>query len=162
VVNLSPLDLAELLDEVCDKIATLADAKHQTFTCRVEAPRPIWIEGDRPSLRRLFWALLDNAVKYTPQGGRIAVGVRQRGAQIAVSVRDSGMGIPKNLLPRVFERFFRADPSRGKTSGTGLGLAIAKWTADAHHAAITVESAEGEGANFEVAFDALAHVELDV
>jgi heavy metal sensor kinase len=161
-VNLSPLDLAELLDEVCGKVAALAEARRQTFTCRFDMPRPVWIEGDRASLRRLFWALLDNAVKYTPVGGRIGVELRQRDAGISVTVRDNGMGIPKNLLPRVFERFFRADPSRGQAGGTGLGLAIAKWTADAHHAAISVESAEGEGTTFDVAFNAIAPVELDV
>lgn len=87
--------------------------------------------------------------------------VRQRGGEVVVSVRDNGMGIPKNLLPRVFERFFRADPSRGQAGGAGLGLAIAKWTAGAHHAAISLKSTEGEGTTFEVAFHTIASAGLD-
>jgi signal transduction histidine kinase len=161
VVNLSPLDVTELLEEVSAKVTALAEAKHQTFTCRIDAPCPLWIQGDRPTLRRLFWALLDNAVKYTPDDGRIELEARQRGEQIVVTVHDNGVGIPKNLLPRVFERFFRADPSRGQAGGTGLGLAIAKWTADAHHATISVQSAEGEGAAFEVAFHAITPVQME-
>lgn len=73
----------------------------------------------------------------------------------ALEVRDTGIGIPAALLPRVFERFFRADPSRTQVEGAGLGLAIAKWVADTHHASISVESAEGLGTTFRVVFPAL-------
>jgi signal transduction histidine kinase len=152
VVNLAPLDLAELLDEVCDKVAALTSAKGQTFTALFLLPRPVLIQGDRPTLRRLFWALLDNAVKYTAAGGRISVVVENPGSGIAIRIEDSGIGIPKNALPRIFERFYRSDPSRGLAGGTGLGLAIAKWIADAHHAAISVESRAGEGTAFRVQF----------
>ena len=70
----------------------------------------------------------------------------------SLSIRDSGIGIAPALLPHVFERFFRADPSRSQVEGTGLGLAIAKWIADAHHAALSVSSIEGEGSTFSVVF----------
>ena len=155
VVDLVPLDLSELLDEVCEKVSVLASAKHQTFATQFPPARPVLIEGDRDTLRRLFWALLDNAVKYTPEGGRISVQVDNQGSDILISIRDNGIGIPQDLLPRIFERFFRADPSRGKAGGTGLGLAIAKWIADAHRASISVDSKPGEGAAFQVRFQSL-------
>jgi heavy metal sensor kinase len=154
-VSLVPLDLRNLLDEVCDKGELLASAKGQTFVRPARLDAPLMVKGDPPTLRRLFWALLDNAVKYTPEAGRIAVDVMRRGTQILVSISDNGVGIPQNMLPRVFERFFRADVSRAH-GGTGLGLAIAKWIADAHHAVIVVRSAEGDGTVFEVTFHAVS------
>jgi heavy metal sensor kinase len=154
LVHLVPLDLFELLEEVGDKVGAIANTKQQMFTTNFRVDRPVLVEGDRQSLRRLFWALLDNAVKYTPAGGRVAVEVNRRGAQVVVRIRDSGIGIPKDMLPRIFERFFRADPSRGQAGGTGLGLAIAKWIADAHLAVLSVESGNGDGTVFEVLFQA--------
>jgi signal transduction histidine kinase len=103
-------------------------------------------------LRRLLWTLLDNAVKYTPERGRIDVALERAVSQTTVTVRDSGIGIPNEALPRVFDRFYRADPSRGQADGTGLGLAIAKWIADAHNATLTAESHAGEGTVFRVTF----------
>jgi heavy metal sensor kinase len=150
LVTLVPVDLAELLDEVCEKTQILAGSRGQTFTYSFKTVRPVSVEGDRSTLRRLFWALLDNAVKYTPDKGRIDVEVRRTEHHVVVGIRDSGVGIPKELQPRIFERFFRADPSRGQATGTGLGLAIAKWIADAHHATISLRSAPGEGTRFEV------------
>jgi signal transduction histidine kinase len=157
VVNLVPLDLSELLDEVCDKVCALASAKNQMFTTQSGLERPVLIEGDRPTLRRLFWALLDNAVKYTPDAGRIEVDVNRRGPEILVTVRDSGIGIPKDMQPQIFERFFRADPSRAHAGGTGLGLAIAKWIADAHQASLSVQSEEGHGTTFEILLKPVQH-----
>ena len=94
-------------------------------------------------LRRLIWILLDNAVKYTPERGRIKTILEQDGEEARLSVQDSGIGIAPALLPRVFERFFRVDPARSQVDGTGLGLAIARWIAEAHHAVISVTSTEG-------------------
>ena len=74
--------------------------------------------------------------------------------QTKIEVRDNGIGIPATILPRIFERLFRADPSRTQVDGTGGGLAIAKWIADMHHAVISVESAEGRGTTFRVVFSA--------
>jgi signal transduction histidine kinase len=113
---------------------------------------PSWINGDRSGLRRLLSILLDNAIKYTPTKGRIEVGLTATPSRAVLSVRDSGIGIPEALLPRIFDRFVRADPSRGEVSGTGLGLAIAKWIADAHDAMLTVQSREREGSVFTAAF----------
>src|SRR5664279_2543079 len=111
-----------------------------------------WINGDRSGLRRLLSILLDNAIKYTPTKGRIEVGLTATPSRAVLSVRDSGIGIPEALLPRIFDRFVRADPSRGEVSGTGLGLAIAKWIDDAHDAMLTVQSREREGSVFSAEF----------
>lgn len=73
-------------------------------------------------------------------------------SHVVLSVSDNGIGIPEPLVPQLFDRFFRADPSRSEVSGTGLGLAIAKWIADVHRATITVSSKEAEGSVFRVAF----------
>jgi heavy metal sensor kinase len=155
-ITLGPLNVAEVLAEVCEKAKARVEAKHQTLTLRESARVPAWIAGDRSSVRRLFWTLLDNASKYTPENGRIEITVTTREQEVRVRVKDSGIGIPAALLPRVFERFFRVDASRGEADGTGLGLAIAKWIADAHQATLSAESVEGEGTVFEVRFQALA------
>lgn len=148
---LEPVDLAQLVREVCDKVRPLAENKQQELVVSGAQPGVAEIRGDRSRLRRLIWTLLDNAVKYTPERGRIEAILERGVAEARLSVRDSGIGIPAALLPRVFERFFRVDPSRSQ-EGTGLGLAIAKWIADAHHARLSVDSTEGAGSTFSVAF----------
>ena len=108
--------------------------------------------GDYSSLRRLLWILLDNAAKYTPAPGTIQVTVSAAADQVSVTVEDHGIGIPAADLPHIFERFYRADPSRSQVEGSGLGLAIAKWIADIHHARFTVESQENSGSVFQLVF----------
>jgi signal transduction histidine kinase len=153
-VTLEPLDLAELLDAVFEKVRVLAFSKSQEAVLRFRVERPVMIDGDRAHLRRLLWSLTDNAIKYTPEGGRLEIEVESenRGSQFVVRIQDSGIGIPQAMLPRIFERFFRADPSRAQAGGTGLGLAIAKWIADAHQASLSVQSEEGNGTTLEVRF----------
>lgn len=117
---------------------------------------PVLIMGDEDRLKQLVLILVDNALKYTPQGGRVTLGlhrVRKSGASQAgaaevaeIIVRDTGVGIPAEALPHVFERFYRADPARGRDpGGTGLGLAIARWIAEQHGGDIIIESAPGAG-----------------
>jgi heavy metal sensor kinase len=144
------VDLSQVVEDAAARQRPLAEAKQQTVTVRTSGPA--WISGDRSSLRRLVWILLDNAVKYTPAKGSIVVGLMATPSEAVLTVRDSGIGIPEELLPRIFDRFVRADPSRGEVNGTGLGLAIAKWIAGAHHAGLSVQSREREGSVFRVEF----------
>jgi heavy metal sensor kinase len=147
-----PVDLAELVREVCDKVRPFAELKQQEFLLSGASDTIGGVLGDRSRLRRLIWILLDNAVKYTPERGRIETILERDGEHARLSVKDSGIGIAPELLPRVFERFFRVDPARSQVDGTGLGLAIAKWIADAHHIVLSVASTEGEGSTFSVEF----------
>lgn len=152
-VTLGPLNVTELVRNICDKARPVAVERQQELILRTpEAAGAAEVQGDRSSLWRLFWSLIDNAVKYTPQGGRIEVTVDQSVEEVRVSVRDSGIGIPQESLPHVFERFFRTDGARNHAEGTGLGLAIAKWIADAHHASLLAESKLGAGTVFTVVF----------
>jgi signal transduction histidine kinase len=148
---LEPVELTELVTDVCARLRPLAEARDQAVALRTDDV-PSWTTGDRSTLRRLFSILLDNAIKYTPTRGRIEVELKATSSLAVVSVTDTGIGIPEALLPRIFDRFVRADPSRGEVGGTGLGLAIAKWIADAHDASLTVRSREREGSIFTVEF----------
>jgi signal transduction histidine kinase len=108
--------------------------------------------GDAVLLRQLMMILLDNAVKFTPPGGTVSIGIKRRGEQAVVTVSDTGIGIPEAQQPHVFERFYRADAARARggggttqAQGAGLGLSIASWIADAHGATIELRSREGAG-----------------
>ena len=150
-----PVELTELVADVCSRLRPLAQAKDQTVAART-GNAPAWISGDRSALRRLVAVLLDNAIKYTPPRGRIEVELTVTSLRAVLAVRDSGIGIPETLLPRIFDRFVRADPSRGEVNGTGLGLAIAKWIADMHDAPLTVRSSALEGSVFTAEFHLIA------
>lgn len=106
---------------------------------------------DRNQIRQVISILLDNAIKYTPQGGKASLRVRQFEGQVEVAVSDTGIGISEEDLPRIFERFYRADKARA-SGGTGLGLAIARQIAEAHEGTIEVRSKEGEGSTFVLRF----------
>src|ERR687896_345525 len=106
---------------------------------------------DETLLTSMFTNLVDNAVKYTPPGGRVEVTGGFEGGEIVIRVSDTGIGIPEGKLPRIFERFYRVDKARSKeTGGTGLGLSIVKHTAENHGGRVTVESTQGEGSTFTV------------
>ena len=102
---------------------------------------------DRARVRQALSILLDNAIKFTPPGGQIRVWVRQRDAEVEAAVSDTGVGIPEEQLPLIFERFYRVDEARTR-GGAGLGLAIARQIADAHGGTIEVQSTPGEGSTF--------------
>lgn len=149
---LERLELTPLVRDVCQQGRVLAEARQLEISAEVP-DQPVYVEANDPALRRLILLLLDNAVKYTPAGGRITVSVGSDPAGATVAVRDTGIGIPDAALPHVFERFYRADESRNRDGGgTGLGLSIAKWIAERHHASLEAESVFGEGSVFRVRF----------
>ena len=104
------------------------------------------VESDRSLLRRLLQNFISNAIKYTPRG-RVLIGCRRRGDALEISIFDTGVGIPEDKLPLVFERFYRADPSRAD-GGAGLGLSIAATIVQQHRGAIGVQPTPGGGATF--------------
>jgi two-component system phosphate regulon sensor histidine kinase PhoR len=105
--------------------------------------------GDHNQLERVLWNLIDNAIKYTPAGGAIALTSRMVAGKISLSISDSGVGIPKAELPNLFREFKRLEGS-ANTEGTGLGLFIVKTILDDHNGAITVESEQGAGTTFKL------------
>jgi heavy metal sensor kinase len=147
-VPLQPMDLAHILGEVAEQAAALGATRGIAVTSS-QAPAPLPVNGDEGSLRRLLLILLDNAIKYTPPGGRVTLDARSEAREVVVSVADTGAGIAEEDLPRVFERFWRADKARSRESGgAGLGLSIAKEIADRHGARLTVSSRLGQGSTF--------------
>jgi len=147
---LTPIDLRDVLREVCAEVSGLAEARAIHLEAQL-GEGPAVIAGNAPALHRLFLALLDNALKYSPQGGRIVITLELSESAAAVAVQDFGQGIHESDLPHIFERFYRADRARS-TEGYGLGLSLAKTLAQAHGAEIEVRSAPGAGSMFRLAF----------
>ncbi len=145
-----PIDLAELVRQVCERMLILADVKGVALNTPGDAFVPI-VVGDRLRLQRVFTNLIDNALRYTPKGGRVDVTYQQKGSTVLVDVRDTGRGIGAEHLPRLFQRFYRAEGDRARDSGgSGLGLAIAQTIVRSHGGAISVESQPGKGTCFTV------------
>jgi two-component system heavy metal sensor histidine kinase CusS len=149
---LDRMELTPLVRDVCEQGQILAQARQLEIS--TEAPeQPVYVDANDPALRRLLLLLVDNAVKYTPAGGRITVSVGMEPSGATVTVRDTGIGIPDSALPHVFERFYRVDESRNREAGgAGLGLSIAQWIAQRHHASLEAESVVGQGSAFRVRF----------
>jgi two-component system phosphate regulon sensor histidine kinase PhoR len=148
-LELRPVDVGVLVAHTVDKLKPLAQtqrlALHQT------APPGFVVSADADRLAQVLTNLVDNALKYTPEGGRVDVRVAAANGDVEVLVNDSGRGIRPEDLPHVFERFYRADRSRTRDSGgTGLGLAIAKHIVEAHGGRISVSSQPNEGTTFKV------------
>jgi two-component system, OmpR family, heavy metal sensor histidine kinase CusS len=146
---LEPLNLAAVVDEACEMARPLALERGLVVTVSVGA-QFVNVLGDFATLRRLLWILLDNALKYTQAPGHIDVALTTTASQATVQVRDSGAGISDTDLPHIFDRFYRADPSRSQIEGAGLGLAIAKWIAEMHNADLTVASELRKGTIFQL------------
>jgi heavy metal sensor kinase len=144
------MNLTDAVAEACTEGAVLARSKGVALQAQIP-DEPIWVLGDAHALRRLFLILVDNAVKYTPAGGRCEVSVDERDGFVIGTVSDTGIGIAGEDLPHIFDRFYRVDRARSRAQGgTGLGLAIGRWIAEAHEASITVESELDRGSVFEV------------
>lgn len=136
-----------LLLDVCRQGQALANS----VDLQLAAEDRALVKGDPDRLKQLLLNLVDNAVKYTPQGGQVSLGLARQDGWVRIDIADTGVGIPAEDLPHIFERFYRVDKARTrKHGGTGLGLSIARWIADAHGGYIDVESAVGEGTTFTV------------
>lgn len=149
---LQPRDfyLDELVAECVHSARTLALAKKISLTLDDAAESPI--HADESLLRRMILNLLDNAIKYTPEGGRVTVACKRQGDEYTLNITDTGTGIPAELQPRIFERFFRADEARSRSQsdggGAGLGLAISRWIAEAHQGRLELTRSDSAGSTF--------------
>src|SRR5688500_6466228 len=158
-LHLEPVSLAPLVRDVYETALILGES------AKVEVNMPFTAEavvmGDAPRLRQLFLNLVTNAIKYTPAGGRLDIGLGRHPGHAAFVVRDTGIGIAAADIPYVFDRFWRADRVRSRTiarsgddegggGGSGLGLAISQWIAQAHGGTLTVTSRLGKGSLFTV------------
>ena len=149
---LQPVDfyLDELVAECVHSARTLAQAKRISLTFDGAPESPIY--ADESLVRRMLMNLLDNAIKYTPDFGRVTVSCHRNGKEYGVNIADTGCGIPAELRPRIFERFFRADKARSHAQndggGAGLGLAISRWIAEAHHGRLELTRSDSTGSTF--------------
>jgi heavy metal sensor kinase len=142
-------DLGQLVASTADQMSLLAEDKGITVNC---APaEKVWVDGDRARMKQIVVNLLDNAIKYTPQGGTIHLNVEARENKAVLEVADNGIGIPPEALPRVFERFYRVDKARSRDrGGAGLGLSIVKSICAAHQGRVEASSVQGKGSIFRV------------
>jgi len=147
-LHFSEVNLTELVQATAAAAAPLAEIKHIAWSVALPAT-PVNIYGDQAAICRLLLVLLDNAVKYTPEGGKVRISLETTEDAVSVEVGDSGVGIPAAVLPHIFDRFYRADTAR-TTDGAGLGLSIGQWIAKQHGGTITVESNPAEGSVFSV------------
>lgn len=145
------LDLNLLVQSALNSIKKLADEKRIEIS--LSHDEGITLKGDERQLKQLFLNLLDNAIKYTPEGGKVTISVRQEKEGVRIKIQDTGRGIAADQIDRIFDRFYRADKSRAG-QGFGLGLSIVKSVVDAHGGKIGVESSPGLGTAFIVFFPA--------
>jgi PAS domain S-box-containing protein len=148
-LNIGPVELAPVIESVLDSVRPAADARNISLKIH-HAQTASLVSGDPARLQQVFWNLLSNSVKFTPQGGRVDVRLARVAGQVEIRVMDTGQGISREFLPYVFDRFRQADASITRMhGGLGLGLAIVRHLVEAHGGAVRVESeGEGRGATF--------------
>ncbi len=143
------INLIELAQEVVNQLGVLAEEKHQTLL--VEAKEPVYVKVDRLILRQAIVNLIDNAIKYSPEGTCIRIVVQKRPEGSILEVIDKGPGIAAEHRERIFDRFYRIDKARSREQGgTGLGLSMARWAVEVHGGRIELESEEGKGSTFRI------------
>ena len=147
-----PIRVADLAAEVLGRVAASAKAKGVTLDTTVE-PGAQTIYADRTALEQILFNLAENAIRHTGEGGRITIRTMREGGGVSLAVSDTGSGIPPEHLPRIFERFYRADAGRSREAGgTGLGLAIVRHLVEAHGGSVRAESVVGVGTTIRIFF----------
>ena len=145
------LNLYQLAVTCVEMLETNAEKHHVTISIQGENS---YIEGNKMMMEELLYNLCDNAIRYNNENGTVLVEVHAEGEYVNLTVKDTGIGISKEHQERIFERFYRVDKSRSKsTGGTGLGLAIVKHIVEKHHAKLTVESEIGKGTSMRITFE---------
>lgn len=145
-----PVSVGDLIGKAVHLLRPLAEKKGQTISV-APAERVGAVIGDADKLTEVLINLIENAIKYTPDGGRITVETRTGEGAVEIAISDTGIGIPSKEIPRIFERFYRIDRARSREiGGTGLGLSIVKHIVEAHGGRVSVESQSGKGSRFVV------------
>jgi len=148
-MSFDQVDLSELLADLGTDVGVLCRDKGLDF--QLDLKEGLVVSGDPVRLRVMFLNLLDNAIRYTPSGGTISLSLFREDQLAGVAISDSGIGIPPEDLPHVFDRFYRVDKARSRAeSGSGLGLAIARHITEIHGGKIEVQSQVGSGSTFRI------------
>ena len=156
----TPIDLCELAQGVVDHLSVLAEEKQQSLD--IDCQGPCDCLGDRHVLRQALINLVDNAVKYTPHGGRIRIRIMNRPDGPTIEVSDTGPGVPDAFQHRIFDRFWRVSPDQtAQSTGDGLGLALAKWAVEANHGELTYEGSGLRGSLFRISLPKVGSPDRD-
>jgi signal transduction histidine kinase len=152
-------NLNNIVTDLDEELAAMALAASIKFNTVIEVHQPLWVWGNSEQLYRLVTNLITNAIKYTPANGIVIVALRQRNRTAIIQVQDTGIGIPTNVQPRIFDRFYRVQDNRSRPEGgSGLGLAIVKSITRLHKGRLTVYSELGSGSVFTVELPKLSTV----
>ena len=141
-------EMDKLLEEIVEPYKEIASYREKEMILKVE--HDISFMGDRERIHQMMVILLDNAMKYTNEGGHIQIDCTQTNSSIRIRVKDDGIGVKGEDIPKLFDRFYQGDKARSASEGAGLGLSIANWIVEKHYGKISVESRWGEGTCFEV------------
>jgi len=149
-LNLTTFYLDELLNKITEQFTEIASFQGKTLSLKTDSP--MFFQGDEERIHQLIVILLDNALKYTDEGGEIQLTCTQMKNHIVIRVSDSGIGMEKEDLSRIFDRFYQVNNARTEAEGLGLGLSIASWIVSKHNGKMKVSSKLGEGTTFEITF----------
>lgn len=152
-MNLELIDLSRLVDHILDRFDMMLNSEEYANKdykiLRELSDKPIWVEADQDRLTQIIDNILNNAIKYSPDGGNVTVRLMTTHNEALLSIQDQGLGIPQKAIPHIFERFYRVDKARSREQGgTGLGLAIAKEVVERLNGRIWVNSIENKGSSF--------------
>ena len=148
-LNPVELDISNLVQEQARRLAPLARENGIELECSFK--EPLTVNGDQIKLQQVIYNVIDNAIKYTGRGGEVNCTIARSGRNAVIKIADTGIGIPPEHLPHIFERFYRVDKARSReTGGTGLGLSIVKQTITLHNGRITADSTPGKGTTFTI------------
>src|SRR5437868_1394374 len=144
-----PVNISIMTRSLAEQLEPVAASKEVTLSWNCEPD--VTLRGDASWIERIILNLADNAIRFTRPGGHVSMSVSRNGSNAILEVADDGIGIAAEAVPHIFERFYRADPSRAnRADGAGLGLSLVKWAVDQHHGSVQVDSTPGRGTRFVV------------